>query len=483
MASLSFSTLGDLPLAVKKPQYNVNATRSGIVHLGPGAFHRAHQAVYTDLAMAHGGNWRIDAVSLRSKTLKHTLANQDNLYSLAILDEEPYRQIIGAINQVFVLDEDRSAIMASLVSPSTHIISLTITEKGYCLDSQGQLDMNNPDIQHDLNSPQTPVTAIGLLVETLRVRKALALNKLTIISCDNVSNNGSKLGAAVIALAQRRDNELAHWISDTICFPNTMVDSITPATDASLRDQTESALGVRDAWPIQREAFAQWVIEDKFSGPRPAWEKVGVTFTDDVNVFEKAKLRVLNGAHSTLAYMGLLFNFDTVFEAMSHSGIEAFIRRLIDTEILPTIDAGEKIDLSRYAEAILSRFHNRHIRHLLSQIAWDGSQKLPLRILNTIRDRLKANASIHLLAVPIAAWLLFIAMRQNQSETITDPKAEHLLSLAQRHNNDIHAFTDRVLNESDVFAELSNNQTFRTCVHAQVEALSNTSLEICLAKL
>lgn len=486
MARLNFSTLADLPSEVKQPQYDVNATTSGIVHIGPGAFHRAHQAVYTDLAMAHGGNWRIDGVSMRSKSLKEKLSGQDNLYSLVVLDNQPYTQIIGAMNNVYVLGEDRDAIMASLTAPATHIVTLTITEKGYCLDNQGKLDAAHPDILHDKDFPGEPVSAIGLLVAALKVRKENGASKITIVSCDNLSDNGSKLGAAVVAFAQLLDSELAAWISKNICFPNTMVDSITPATDDALVSQTAAALGVTDEWPIQREAFTQWVVEDKFSGPRPAWDKVGVTFTDDVHLFEKAKLRVLNGTHSTLAYTGTLCGIDTVFEAISKPDMEAFIRRLLKEEILPTIDAGDKMDLSAYADDILNRYHNKHIRHLLAQIAWDGSQKLPFRILNTVRDRIKAKASFNLLSVPVAAWILFIAKRQAAGETITDPMAERLLSLAEKHSGDTKALTDAVLNERDVFAELSDNQAFRDTVHGQVEKLSNITPETmaaCLGEL
>ena len=477
MARLNFTTLADFPADVKQPQYDVNATTSGIVHIGPGAFHRAHQAVYTDLAMAHGGNWRIDGVSMRSKTLKEKLAEQDNLYALVVLDNEPYTQIIGSVNHVFVLADDRDAIMASLTAPTTHIISTTITEKGYCLDNQGNLDASHPDIVHDKDFPEEPVSAIGLIVAALAKRKATGTDEVTVISCDNLSNNGSKLGAAVVAFAELQDSELAAWIKANICFPNTMVDSITPATDEALVSQTSAALSVTDEWPIQREAFTQWVVEDKFSGPRPAWEKVGVTFTDDVHMFEKAKLRVLNGTHSTLAYVGSLLNIDTVFEAISKPEIEAFIRRLLAEEILPTIEVGDKMDLPAYADDILNRYHNRHIRHMLSQIAWDGSQKLPFRILNTVRDQIKAGGSIKLLSVPIAAWILFIAKRQQAGETITDPKAEQLFSLAKAHAGDVTALTNAVLDLHDVFAELTDNQDFRQAVHVQVSKLENISVE------
>ncbi|HCB16012.1 MAG TPA: mannitol dehydrogenase, partial [Alteromonas sp.] len=281
-ASLNNATLATLPAEVKKPDYDRAVRSRGIVHIGPGAFHRAHQAVYTDMAMAYGGNWRITGVSMRSATLKQKLAGQDNLYSLVVLDNEPYVQVIGAFDSVLVLNEDREAIMAALTDANTHIISLTITEKGYCLASNGELDTSHADIMHDLSNPDEPVSAVGLIVSALKHRFEQQQADITVISCDNLADNGKKLAKAVLQFAEKIQPELAHWIEQNIAFPCTMVDSITPATDEALISLAADKLGVEDAWPIQREGFTQWVVEDKFSGPRPAWEKVGVTFTDDV---------------------------------------------------------------------------------------------------------------------------------------------------------------------------------------------------------
>lgn len=471
MLRLDKSTMGDLPDHIAKPPYTLDERTPGIVHLGPGAFHRAHQAVYTDLAMEFGGNWRIDAVSLHSKTLKESLTAQDNLYSLMVLDNEPYTRIIGALNRVLVLQEDREAIMHSLCSPDTFIISLTITEKGYCLNAEGKLDANHPDIVHDKDFPDEPISAIGLIVAALARRKEHGHNQLTLLSCDNLSDNGKKLRNAVIAFAGFLDKTLADWIEKRIAFPNTMVDSITPATDDALRSQSKEQLGVEDRWPIQRENFSQWVIEDNFSGPRPLWEKVGVTFTDDVRSYEKAKLRILNGTHSTLAYLGSLCNIDTVYEAITNETVELFLRNLLWDEILPTLRGQHGTELDDYANAILKRYHNRHIRHLLSQIAWDGSQKLPFRILDTIRDRIKQQAGFELLCVPVAAWIVFIARASSNNRPITDPLADTLLSLAAAHSDDTTGLAISLLKRKDIFAELTENEHFRFQVLAKVRQL------------
>ncbi|MDC8829433.1 mannitol dehydrogenase family protein [Alteromonas gilva] len=470
-ASLTKQTLTQLPASVKVPEYPREERSRGIVHIGPGAFHRAHQAVYTDMAMAYGGNWRITGVSMRSATLKQKLSEQDNLYSLVVLDNDPYVQVVGAFDSVLVLSEDRDAIMRALTDANTHIISLTITEKGYCLTSNGDLDTSHSDIMHDLANPDTPVSAIGLIVSALKYRFEQQQTDITVISCDNLADNGKKLHKAVMQFAAKVQPALAEWIGANICFPCTMVDSITPATDEALIELAEQKLGVKDNWPIQREAFTQWVVEDTFSGPRPQWEKVGVTFTDDVATFENAKLRILNGTHSTLAYVGTLLGKQTVFEAISDEALEHFIGELLHTEILPSINADGVMDLSAYADAILNRYKNRHIRHLLSQIAWDGSQKLPFRILNTIRDNLAKSNDATLLCVPIAAWILFIAKRHNDQEELVDPLAETLLGLAKQYHGDTQGLTAAVLNLPQVFAELSANKWFKDTVQSHVTRL------------
>ncbi|GAC14463.1 mannitol dehydrogenase family protein [Aliiglaciecola lipolytica] len=487
MSGLNRHTLSELPRDVLKPQYDLNSTQRGIVHLGPGAFHRAHQAVYTDLAMsAEGGNWKIDGVSLRSKDLRDNIKAQDNLYSLMVLDDSPYVQVIGAFNQIFVLGEQRHQVMEALTDASTHIISLTVTEKGYCLNNKGELDWQNPDIKHDLAHRDIPKSSIGLLVAALEARFIQNKAELTIISCDNLSDNGDKLANAVITFANEISQNLANWIKENICFPNTMVDSITPATDDALKEQTKLKISVNDAWPIQRESFTQWVVEDKFSGPRPAWDKVGVTFTDDVHIYEKAKLRILNGTHSTLAYIGSLVDLETVYEAISISEFEQFIRQLLSQEILPSIDNATGMDLDEYANDIIKRYHNKHIRHFLTQIAWDGSQKIPFRILNTIRDNIKAERSIVLLCVPIAAWCLFLAKRTKEEHEIVDPLAEVLTGLVKKNVDSPLNLVDDILDLTAVFADLSANQKFRNTIKQHVVTLNmvnKSNLAGCLTQL
>jgi len=402
----------------------------GVVHLGPGAFHRAHQAYYFDQLLAKDPRWGICAVSLKSPGVRDALAPQDGLYTLAQLDQETTFRIIGSIVEVLVAPEDPPAVFARLAAPMTRMVTLTVTEKGYCLSSEGGLDESHPDIVHDLANPREPISAIGYLVEGLRRRFSIGLPPYSVVACDNLADNGWRLKAAVTTFAAKVDPELAAWIEAEGRFPRTMVDSITPATDGALRRRVEAAAGLYDAWPIQREAFTQWVVEDVLGPDAPDLASVGVTLTDDVRGFERAKLRLLNGVHSTLAYAGILRGHETVFEAMSDPVLADLARDLMILDIIPTLTAPRGLDLSTYAEAILKRFRNPEIRHLLAQIAWDGSQKLPFRILGALTEALEAGRSIDRLAIPLAAWMRFVRLRVAAGEKIVDPLADRLVAVA-----------------------------------------------------
>lgn len=460
MQQLNKSNLNQLPKTVL---HNKAALSSdiGIVHLGPGAFHRAHQAVYTDNAMEFGGNWGICAVSMRSTGVRDELAQQDNIYTLAIIDENPSYQVISAIKEVLVLKEQREQVMLRLIAPTTFIVSLTITEKGYCLGADGHLDELNPDIVHDLENPHEAISAIGLLSGALQQRRQQGISSLTIISCDNLADNGTKLGRAIIRFAEKIDNQLALWIKQNVSFPNTMVDSITPASNDQLRTRVAEALKLQDNWPIQREAFTQWVIEDNFSGPRPAWDKVGVTFTHDVSGYEKAKLRLLNGSHSTLAYLGLRCGKETVHQAISDPSVFKLINTMLKEQVKLSFSAPNELNVDEYIDAILKRYGNRHIRHLLSQIAWDGSQKLPFRLLGSIEDNLQQGLPVSLLCVGVAAWLQFLVTAAKTKFSLVDPLADKLISVANHCSGRDLDDVSRFLAIQQLFpVSLVNNSVF-----------------------
>lgn len=471
---LSQSKLSNLPASARLPAYDREQVTPGIVHFGPGAFFRAHQATYIDDVLATDPRWGISAVALKTPGVRDALAPQNWLYTIAVLDEQPSMRVIGALKDVLVASEQADAVRARLAAPTTHLVTITVTEKGYCLAPGGGLDLTHPDIQHDLASPDAPSSLIGWLVEGLRLRRAAGLGPFTVLSCDNLTSNGAKLRRAVLDFAAAKDPELAAWIEAEGRFPSTMVDSITPATDDALRARVAEALGVEDAWPIQREAFVQWVIEDSFAGPHPDFASVGATLTSDVAAFERAKLRLLNGPHSALAYIGLLMGHVTVAEAMADADLSAFAERLMREDIAPTLQATPGLDLDEYITAVLKRFRNPAIRHLLAQIAWDGSQKLPYRIFGTISDRLAAGSSIDRLALPIAAWMRFVVRRSRERIAITDPLAAQLAEIGLACTGDAAADVERFLALDAVFPRaLCENAAFKAALVSGFAALSN----------
>ena len=427
MNRLSIATLTQAAADVGRPAYNPQSLSLGIVHFGPGAFHRAHQAAYLDQLLASDPRWGICGVSLRSAGVRDALMLQDGLYTLAILDSEISYRIIASLREILVAAEQADTVLDRLLH--ARIVTSTVTEKGYCLTPDGTLDLTHPDIVHDLAHPTDPNSFPGYVVASLRLRHAAGLDPFVLIPCDNLPDNGHLLKAAVIALAAQSDPELALWIGDKLVCPCTMVDSITPASDDALRARVVAATGLEDRWPIQREAFTQWVIEDHVHVGGPDWASVGVIITDNVAAYERAKLRLLNGAHSTLAYLGVLRGYTTVTDAMADNDLSDFIRRLMIDDIVPLLTAPRGLDLAAYAEAILTRFRNPAIRHLLSQIAWDGSQKLPIRILSSLREALALGRDIARLAVPLAAWMHFVRDRALAGEPITDPMATELLAI------------------------------------------------------
>ncbi|MDZ7871194.1 MAG: mannitol dehydrogenase family protein [Rheinheimera sp.] len=490
MKRLSLSTAGALLPTYLQAQGSSPAI--GIVHLGPGAFFRGHQAFYTDAAMAKaGGNWRICAVSMRSKDVAEALNPQDGLYALAQMEQDTQLSLIGSIAEVLVAPVDYAKVQARLTSASCKYVTMTITEKGYCLNNSGALDLNHADIAADLQLPDAvsqAKSAIGLLTQALWLRHRAGLPLLTLMSCDNLTDNGHKLKAAVRVFAANaavfaKDVDFLLHLTELIC-PCSMVDSITPATDDALRDLVATRLGLQDAWPVKREAFCQWVVEDILPADQPAWRDVGVIFTKDVTAFEKAKLRLLNAPHSTLAYLGSLLgtytDLQTVFDAMAQPQLSQLVQQLVETEILPAVPLVDGLDLAQYSADIFRRFENPSVRHLLAQIAWDGSQKLQMRLLPVIRDNLAAGRSVRLLALAIASWLQFIRLRASQAVTLgpqapalVDPLAPLLLATAAQCTGDARTDVPLWLALDTIFsADLVNQTAFVSALWQAYQQLS-----------
>jgi len=414
---LNAASLHGLPAQVARPGYDRDALGIGIVHLGLGAFVRAHLAAVNDAAMRAGAgpDWGICGVSLRHADTRDALAPQDGLYALALRDADgsgASRQrlrVIGSLLETRVAPEDPQAVLARIATPGTRIVSITVTEKGYCHDpASGRLNLDHPDIVHDLANPAAPRGVIGFVVHGLQRRRAAGLLAVTVMSLDNLPANGRLLRALVVTFAARVDPALADWIASACTFPCSMVDRIVPRTTDADRQEIAAALGVRDAWPVVAEPYLEWVVEDRFAAGRPDWTAGGARFVADAAPFETLKLRMVNGAHSALAYLSVLAGWSTVDEAMAQSGMRRFLGELMRQEIEPTLPPLPGLDVEKYRQGLLLRFANPALRHQTRQIAMDGSQKLPQRLLDTVRDRLAAGAPIPGLALAVAGWLLFL---------------------------------------------------------------------------
>lgn len=455
------------------PTYDRGATRFGIVHIGPGAFHRAHQAFYVDTLLHSDKRWAISALSLKSTGLRDALKDQQGLYTLVELGAAPRARVIGAIRELLVGATDHEAAFARLASRDTRIVSLTVTEKGYCLDAKNLLDLGNADIVHDLSNPTQPRSTIGWIAAGLRRRRDAGVPPFAVLSCDNLPENGKVLHRALVAFAQAIDADLAKWIEAEVVCPRTMVDSITPATDDALRKRALGLTGLVDEWPIQREPFTQWVIEDLPVMRDADWQSVGVTLAKDVGVYDRAKLRILNGSHSTLAYIGSLRGHETVADAMRDEQLAQFVELLMTEDLAPSLGASPGLDVEHYISAVLARFRNPGIRHLLSQIAWDGSKKLPVRIVTTLTEALRAGRPIHRLVMPLAAWMRFVVRQSKAGVAIVDPEAQRLSETGRACTGDAHSDVERfAMFHSVLPPALFSEHAFRTALEAAYERLA-----------
>jgi fructuronate reductase len=425
MTRLSEATLGALSHA-RTPRYDRRALKTGIVHLGTGAFHRAHQGVFTEDCIEAGDlRWGIRGASLRSAAVGAQLNPQDGLYACMTRDgAASHSRIIGACQGVMVAPENPNALVEAMAHEDVHVVTLTVTEKGYKLDpATGALLSEDQDVINDM-AGHAPRTAPGFIVAALALRKLRGLTPFTALSCDNLPENGERLRNAVITLAQGLDWSLAEWITRHAAFPSSMVDRIVPATTEKDVIAFAAHHGVRDEGLVKTEPFNQWVIENQFAGQRPEWERAGAQLTADVRPWELAKLRLLNGAHSAIAYLGGLSGHAYVHEAMADPSIAAFVNCLHD-EAAATLHPPQGLNLTTYRAELIARFENSALMHKTRQIAMDGSQKLPQRLLNSIRARLDRNQSIDALALAVAGWMRWQSGRDEKGDFygVDDPLA------------------------------------------------------------
>ncbi|CAO3405184.1 mannitol dehydrogenase family protein [Azospirillum palustre] len=474
---LGVSGLSTLPATVARPGYDRKDLDIGIVHLGVGAFQRAHQAAYTDALLEQQfGPWGIAGVSLRSPDTRDALEPQDGFYTVAVRDAEGERlRVIGCLLDLLVAHEDPEAVLERMCRPSVRIVTLTVTEKGYCHDpATGALNEAHPDIRHDLDEPGKPRTAIGFLAEALARRRAAGLAPFTVLSCDNLPSNGDTVARILRRFADLRDPAFGAWVAETVACPNSMVDRIVPATTEADRARVSQALGVQDSWPVVTEPFTQWVVEDRFPAGRPAWETVGVELVADVHPYETMKLRLLNGSHSTIAYLGYLAGYETVSDTMADPAFATLVRNLMDRETGPTLHMPVGADMEQYKDALITRFRNPALRHRTWQIAMDGTQKLPQRLLNPIRDRLAAGLPIDRLALAVAAWMRYVAGTDEKGQPIDvrDPLASRLAEIAAATAGNPDRLAEALFGLTAVFGEdLPRDPRFTAPVTAALKRL------------
>lgn len=453
-----------LPASVLAPSYDRDSLSPGILHLGIGAFHRAHQAVYTQRALqADLGPWGIVAVNLRSTEPVQALAEQDGLYSVLVAERDGDRaEVIGATVDWICAADQRDQVLAYLADPQIRIVTLTVSEKAYGLHPlTGGLDTGHPAIAADLENPQAPTGAIGYLVEGLALRHARGAAPFTVLCCDNLPSNGHVVRRLVLDMAKRRDPLLAQWIADEAAFPCSMVDRIVPAATEETRDRAARLLGAEDRLAIETEPFIQWIVEDRFVSGRPAWETGGALFVENVEPYEKMKLRLLNGAHTLVAHLGLMHGLEYVRDVMAVPALAAEARRHMEAAV-QTLDPVPGIDLAAYIQQLLERFANPRIAHRNAQIAMDTSQKLPQRILGPAMDALAAGDDAAAFATAVGLW--FASLRRRMD--CNDPRRDELVSAAgERDASDPSAPFFRI--EGLFPAALIEARTWRNLVNAE----------------
>ncbi len=424
-----------MPDTVRLPDYQRDNHGVGIVHIGLGAFHKAHQAVYTDSALSQtGGDWRIIGVSLRSAAPSEELQPQNGLYTLIERDASGSRaRVIGAIAAAYCLKTDREAVEAALLAAETRIVSITVTEKGYGLNrATGGVDPTHPAIAQDLKRPSEAQGVVGLLVWALGQRRALGRAPFTVLCCDNLPENGRILRGLLVDFARRAAPDLADHIARDVAFPSTMVDRITPAATQETLDLAEHMTGYRDKAAIETEGFHQWVIEDHFSTGRPKWEAGGAVFVSDVRPYENMKLRMLNGAHSMLAYVGFAAGHQYVRDVMADPDLSRLVARHLSAAAA-TLAPLPGVDFGAYANQLAERFCNPHLAHATFQIAMDGSEKMPQRIFSAVPDAGANAGDIRAFAFATAAWLRHLSLSTHDCAPyeLRDPRAADLRAMAQ----------------------------------------------------
>ncbi|MCO4238180.1 mannitol dehydrogenase family protein [Pseudarthrobacter raffinosi] len=479
MTSLNEAALPEAAGLLPIPSYQRRAVRTGIVHFGVGGFHRSHQAMFIDRLLNLGGSqdWGICGVGVLASDarMRDVLEDQDGLYTLVLkgADGTEDARIIGSITEYLYAPDDPAAVIRKLSDPATRIVSLSITEGGYSIsDGTGEFDPRTPDILHDLKQNAVPRSAFGLITSALAHRRDQGTAPFTVMSCDNIQGNGNVAGKALVSFARLKDPELAGWIADTVAFPNSMVDRITPVTTDHDRAAVTEAYGFSDAWPVVAEPFEQWVLEDKFTAGRPPLEDVGVQIVDDVEPYELMKLRLLNASHQVMSYLGYLAGYRFVHEVCADPLFAEFISGFMEREATPTLRPVPGIDLQAYRNELIHRFANPAIRDTLARQMVDASERIPKFVLPVVREQLELGGPIDRAVLVIAAWARFLESTDEHGEpvAITDRRLDELRAAARADQVEPGAF----LNLTEIFGDLGRNARFAAAYRQARKALERS---------
>ena len=473
--ALSLATLHRLPPYLARPTYAREALRPGILHIGVGNFHRAHQAVYLDELFNTGRDldWAVIGAGLRpyDETMRRALEPQDWLTTVVELHPAgPSARVTGAMIDFVAVREDARAVVDALDDPAMRIVCLSVTEGGYCMEpATNRFNPEHPEILRDAAHLDAPKGVFGVLVAALKRRRERGTAPFTVMSSDNIPENGRAAKEAVVGLADLIDPGLADFVREKVAFPNSMVDRITPATGDAHRILLAERFGVEDNWPVFCEPFRQWVLEDSFPAGRPALEEVGVIFTPEVPAYELMKLRILNGGHAAIAYPAGLLGIHFVHDAMADPLIRAYLDRLATEEIIPHVPAVTGVDLGDYYRLVARRFANPGIGDTIPRLCLDGSNRQPKFILPATRDRLKAGGGVAGLSLEVALWCRYCAATTDAGAPIEveDEKAGRLTSAARAARDEPSAFLDL----RDIFGDLANSPSFRSRFETALHAL------------
>jgi mannitol 2-dehydrogenase len=476
MQPLDTVTLPSFAGRVSVPTYDRSRVRPGIVHLGVGAFHRAHQAMYVDRLLEQGEaqDWGICGVGVlpSDRRMAEVMAAQDGLYTLVQKHADGTREarVVGSIVEYLLAPDDPDAVIEKMAAPATRIVSLTVTEGGYNVsDVTGDFDAADPDVVADLQPGAVPRTTFGLITEALVRRRERGIPPFTVVSCDNIQHNGAVARRSIATFAALRDPGLGGWVDAEVAFPDSMVDRITPATTDEDRAEVARLSGIDDGWPVVCESFTQWVLEDRFLLGRPPLEDAGVQMVDDVEPYELMKLRLLNASHQALAYLGYLAGHRLVHETAQDPLFQRLLLGYMEEEATPTLRPVPGIDLGEYRENLIARFSNPEIRDTLARLAFDGSERITKWLLPVIRENLASGGEIRRSAAVVAAWARYCegVDEEGRPIDIADRRRDRLVANARRQREDPLAF----LADRDLFGDLVDDERFTTHYRAVLTSL------------